>query len=127
MNIAEPRMAIAGGLFVLTLATGVLVWITGKPYRTGLFNVHKLIALAAVVLAIMAVVRLRTMVSFTPLTVAALAITALCALCLFASGALLSIGKPDHIAILAVHRVAPVLATAAIGVASIQILQAAAI
>ena len=38
-----------GVLFILTLAFGVWLSRSGKPYNTLIFNIHKLIALAAVV------------------------------------------------------------------------------
>ena len=106
----EPRIVITGLLYVFTLASGVWVTSSGKPYNTAIFNIHKLIALAAVIATGVTVNYLRAGVDVRAPAIGAVVIAGLLALALFISGALLSIGKPDHIAILITHRVAPLLA-----------------
>jgi hypothetical protein len=43
------RFIIPGSVFLLTLVSGVWLSCSGKPLNTGIFTVHKLIALGAVV------------------------------------------------------------------------------
>lgn len=101
-------------LFLLTVAFGFWVSKVGKPYNGVLFNIHKLIALGAVVLAVIQLSKLGVVGS--PLLVVALILAGLCVVALFASGALMSIGKFDYALTLTVHRVAPVLLVIAAGI-----------
>ena len=57
MNILYP-FAAPGGLFILTLVFGFWVSRLGKPYNGVLFNVHKLIALGALVVTAIQMVNL---------------------------------------------------------------------
>lgn len=91
-------------LFILTLAFGFWLSRVGKPYNGALFNIHKLIALGAVVLAVIQISK--TGVSGSPLLLVTLVMAGLCAVALFASGALMSIGKVDYALTLTIHRVA---------------------
>ncbi len=112
MNTIDSQILITGLLFVLTLAFGVWLSRAGKPYNSLLFNVHKLVALGAVASTAVTLYPLRTGVDVTALALGAIVLTGFLVLGLFITGALLSIGKPDHVAILMVHRVAPLLVTA---------------
>jgi hypothetical protein len=110
MNVSVSRIAVSGALFLLTLAFGVWLSHAGKPYSSLLFNIHKLIALGAVIVTGVTVYQARATVTIGSLTFVASVATGLLFVALFVSGALLSIGKPDSAAILIVHRVAPWLA-----------------
>jgi hypothetical protein len=110
MNVSASRIAVIGALFLLTLAFGVWLSHTGKPYSSLLFNIHKLIALGAVIVTGITVYQARATVTIGSFTFVASVATGLLFVTLFVSGALLSIGKPDSAAILIVHRVAPWLA-----------------
>jgi hypothetical protein len=103
------KFTIPGILLLLTLVFGFWLSFSGKPYNGILFNIHKLIALAAVIVtAIQVYGALRTaQVQF--LLIAAIVLTGLCVVALFATGALMSIGGPGYDIQLAVHRVALVL------------------
>jgi len=90
-------------LFILTLAFGFWLSKVGKPYNGALFNVHKLVALAVVVLAGIQVSK-TTDLAVSPLLVI-LIVAGLCVVALFASGALMSIGKVDYALTLTIHRV----------------------
>lgn len=94
-------------LFVLTLASGVWVSKTGKPYHTGIFTLHKLLALAAVTLAILATTGLLKTFSSTSLIFVMLVLAATSVVGLFATGALMSIQKTVGSTWLLIHRVAP--------------------
>jgi hypothetical protein len=78
-----------------------------------LFNIHKLIALGAVIATAVTIYHLRSGVEIKAFVLGAIVVTGSLFLFLFVSGALLSIGKPDHVAILMIHRVAPLLAVIA--------------
>ncbi len=94
-------------LFVFTVAFGIWLSRAGRPYNSLLFNIHKLVALGAVVYSAVILYQLRAGIDLTALALGAIILTGLLVLGLFISGALLSIGKPDHAAILTIHKVAP--------------------
>lgn len=108
-KFTTPGMGLA-----LTIAFGFWLSRLGKPYNGILFNVHKLIALAVVLLAGIQISKM-TDLAASPLFIV-LIVVGLCVVALFASGALMSIGKLDHNVMLTVHRVGLVLAVLAIGV-----------
>ena len=113
MNPTASKLIVTGLLLLFTLLSGVWLSHSGRPYNTVIFTIHKLIALGAVIFTVVTVQQLHTGVDTRALTIGVIVITGLLFLSLFASGALLSIGKPDHIAILTIHRVAPLLAVIA--------------
>ena len=113
MNPMTSKLIVTGLLLLFTLLSGVWLSHSGRPYNTVIFTLHKLIALGAVIFTVVTVQQLRTGMDTRTLALGASVVTGLLFLSLFASGALLSIGKPDHIAILAIHRVAPLLAVIA--------------
>jgi hypothetical protein len=90
---------------VLTLAFGFWLSRLGKPYNGILFNMHKLVALAVVLLAGIQISRTMD-ITPSPLLIAMLVLAGVCVVALFASGALMSIGKVDYALTLTIHRVA---------------------
>jgi hypothetical protein len=100
------KFYIPGALLVLTLGFGFWVSSAGKPYNGALFNVHKLLALAAVVLAVVQFVKTIKGIDSPAWIIILLVAAALCAIALFASGAFLSIGNLDYGMLLVIHRVA---------------------
>lgn len=106
----EPvnRFTIPGILFILTLAFGLWLSKIGKPYNGLLFNVHKLIALGAVVLAIFQLTQIPNLLTPFLLVAVGLLLAALAVIALFVSGAMMSAGKLDYALMLTIHRVAPV-------------------
>jgi hypothetical protein len=104
-------------LFLLTLGFGFWVSHLGKPYNGVLFNVHKLIALGAVATMIIQLSKTLKNVDSTALVIVLLVIAAICIVMLFASGALMSVGKLDYTLMLAVHRIAPAVLVIAAGFA----------
>lgn len=104
-------------LFILTVAAGFWVSKTGKPYNTGIFTLHKLLALAAVVLAAIGVSRLLKAVPAQSTIIILLVLAGLSVIALFATGALMSIQRTVVSAWLLIHRIAPfVLAGSAVSV-----------
>jgi hypothetical protein len=101
------RFTLPGILFALTLVFGFGLSYVGKPYNGLLFNVHKLIALGAVVLAVVRLASIPRPGDSFALIAGLLVIAALCVVALFASGALMSARKLDDAVMLTIHRVAP--------------------
>ncbi len=91
-------------LFALTLVFGFWMSRLGKPYNGALFNIHKLIALGAVVFAVIQIYK--TGITGSPLLIAALIVLGLCAVALFASGAFLSIGNVRYETVKLIHHIA---------------------
>lgn len=105
MDVAS-RFVLPGALLLTTYASGFWLTALGRPYQGLPFNLHKLIALGAVVFA---VVRFYDLfkggpVPFVVLLLMMLGIASVVAL--FATGALLSVGSVPHAPLLVVHRVA---------------------
>jgi hypothetical protein len=111
MNISVTRIIICGLLFLLTLASGVWVSHSGKPINVVIFTIHKLIALATVIVVATTVYNAhREMPIKELIELATIAVTVLLFIALFITGALLSRNSPMPAAILRIHQVAPLLA-----------------
>jgi len=109
------RFVAPGIVFVLTLASGLWLSRAGKPLNPLIFNVHKLIALAAVVItAIQAFNALRGAPD-QAILIALLALAGLSVVALFATGALMSMNKPAYGVLLTIHNIAPFVAVIAMG------------
>ena len=108
------------GVRILGAVIGCLVifasgyWLTrsGKPYNGLLFNVHKLVALAAVVLFVVMLVRAGRAAALSAGEVVAGVVTGLFFVGLFVTGALVSIEKPMPTIVATIHHVLPYLALA---------------
>lgn len=103
---ALTKFAAPSVLFLLTVAFGFWLSSLGKPYNGFLFNIHKLIALGAVVLMVLQLAKTLKGLDLIALTVTLLLVAAGCVVSLFASGALMSLGKLDYALVLTVHRIA---------------------
>ena len=99
----------------MTLVFGFWLSHSGKPYNGILFNIHKLVALAAVILMVVQLSRLHNNADSLALIIALLIMAGICVVALFASGALMSTGKPDYTLALTIHRIAPVVMIIALG------------
>ena len=97
-----------GIVFILTLLFGFWLSKLGRPYHGMLFNIHKLLALGVVVLTGIQLIKMLKGANSLALLVTLLIVAAACVIALFASGALMSLGKLDYALVLAVHRIAPV-------------------
>jgi hypothetical protein len=100
------KFLLPGVGLLLTLGFGFWLSSAGKPYNGALFNVHKLLALAAVVLAVIQFVKALKGADSLTWIIVLLVVAALCVVALFASGAFLSIGNLDYNLLLVIHRVA---------------------
>lgn len=111
MSITASRAMICGLLFLFTLISGVWVSHSGKPIYGAIFTIHKLIALATVIVIAMSVYNLYKALDLrTFIGLAVIATTGLLFLALIITGALLSRNSPLPAAILRIHQVAPLLA-----------------
>jgi hypothetical protein len=114
MNPALSRIMIFAGPFLITLASGIWLSRSGKPYKGAIFNVHKLIALATVV--ILGLKIYPALKSADPGWIGgpwALLSGLLLAIVLIITGGLLSLEKPLPAAILRAHQAGVVLAVIA--------------
>ncbi|MBK9603626.1 MAG: hypothetical protein IPO36_17575 [Anaerolineales bacterium] len=100
-----------GIVFLLTLAFGFWLSRAGKPYNGVLFNIHKLLALAAVIVAVFEIRKTLQGDGATPFYGVLIALTGVSIIALFATGALMSIGKLNYAVSLTIHKAAPILAT----------------
>lgn len=100
--------------FLLTLAFGLWLSRAGKPYNGLLFNLHKLIALGTVIALAVQIYRALGSAQVSAALVALIVLAGLCVVALFATGALMSIGKPAQALLLRIHNVAPVLGVVAL-------------
>jgi hypothetical protein len=110
------KFIIPGIAFLLTLVFGFWLSNAGKPYNGILFNIHKLIALGAVIVVVVQLAQTLKTVNVLAVIVA-LVLAAICVIALFASGALMSAGKLDYALMLTVHRIAPAVLVVAMALA----------
>jgi hypothetical protein len=108
------KFILPGFLFLLTLVFGFGLSNAGKPYNGILFNIHKLIALGAVIAMVVQFSNMLKNADSLALSIALLVMAAICVVALFASGALMSMGKLDYTLTLTIHRIAPVVMTIAL-------------
>lgn len=113
------HFTVPGGLFILTLAFGFWLSHLGKPYNGILFNIHKLIALGAVVVMAIQMVKLLRGMETQALVIVLLVVAALCVISLFVSGALMSAGKLEYNLMLTIHRVAPFVLVVGLGLVAL--------
>jgi len=97
-----------GVVFVLTVIFGFWLSRLGKPYQQILFNIHKLIALAAVVLVGLQLSKWIKSGEVPPQMILLMILMAIMTIVLFAIGALMSLDKLDYKFLLFLHRIAPV-------------------
>lgn len=109
------KFTIPGILFVLTVIFGFGLSNAGKPYNGILFNVHKLIALGAVVYACWQFSQVLKPIGFSAILIILLVISALGTIALFATGSLMSAKVLDYSLMLTIHRIAPVVLVLALG------------
>ena len=101
------KFSTPGIALILTLAFGFWLSSTGRPYNGILFNVHKLIALGAVILTGIQIAKLLKTADSLALIITLLVVAAICVIALFATGAMMSIGTVAYNIVLTIHRIAP--------------------
>jgi hypothetical protein len=116
MSTGQLRLAGAGLFFLVIFASGFWLSRSGKPYNGILFNVHKLIALGALVLFVMTLYRTNQADALRVAELIAALVTGLLALTLLVTGGLSSIEKPMPEFVVTLHHIAPYLAVISTGV-----------
>ena len=111
------QFAAPGIAFLLTLISGLWLSRAGKPLNVAIFNIHKLIALAAVVLAVIQTRSVLKTVEAQVVMIALLGIIGLAVVALFVTGALMSMNKPAYGTLLTIHNIAPFVAAIAMALA----------
>lgn len=101
-------MILPGFLYLIIIGFGLWVSKIGKPYNILLFNLHKLIALGAVILTGIRIFKLNPVATFPNMAVLLTALAVLGVIGLFATGAIMSIKDDVTNAALLVHRIFPV-------------------
>ncbi|MBE0687628.1 MAG: hypothetical protein IH585_16675 [Anaerolineaceae bacterium] len=101
--ILYPSMA-----FVLTIILGFWLSRLGQPYHQVVFNIHKLIALAAVVMVGVGFSNRFKSGEVQSEWILLVVVVALMTIILFASGALMSLDKLDYKLLRLLHRIAPI-------------------
>jgi hypothetical protein len=109
--MANSNIFIPLVLFLITVGFGFWVSKVGRPYHSGLFNIHKLFALAGVVLAVLRFRPGFSIEALTSLILLALGLTGFSVILLFASGAVMSIREDEPGIALLIHRAGPVIIT----------------
>ena len=112
------KFLIPGLLFLLTLALGFWLSKAGRPYNGLLFNAHKLIALAGVVVAAIQIAKNLAPANSSALLIVLLVVAAISIIALFASGALLSADKLNYFIMRSTHNIALGLMILALAVAT---------
>lgn len=105
-----------GLLYLLTISTGIWLSNSGRPLGTLFITVHKLVALATVVLTSMLFWSLLKHVQVNALVKGLMITSTVFVVALFVTGALLSTDKPANNLLLMIHRIAPVLLALSTGV-----------
>lgn len=116
MKLADPRIISAGILFVLIIASGFWVTKLGRPLHSGPFTVHKLLALACLVLMVVIVRTMAKGMALTPAMITAVTLTFVFFAAMIATGGMLSFEKKWPRIVLLVHQIAPALTIAAASV-----------
>ena len=109
MNMFTSKSVIIGFCFLLVFASGF--WLTrgGKPYGMLLLNVHKLIALGAVIFLGVTVHRVSQAAPLQPLQILVVVITGLLFIGTFVTGGLLSVDKEFPAIVRSLHHLTPYL------------------
>lgn len=115
---ALTTLGVPGLVFLLTLAFGFWLSRAGRPYNGALFNLHKLLALGAVVVAALQFSSLLKSADALAPTIALLVAAGAGVIALFATGALMSLNNPNYALLLNIHRVAPALVVIVLALAA---------
>jgi hypothetical protein len=114
MNTLTTKLIAAGLLFTFTLLSGLWLSHSGKPYNSGIFAIHKLIALATIMIIGISVFNLYKAVDLQTLVeIAVIATSGLLFLALVVTGSLLSLNISLSGIALKVHQLVPLLALVA--------------
>lgn len=102
------RLYVFGALIFLliTLAFGVWIHFSGKPYNNALFTVHKLSGIATAAFCALFIIRALKIISPSGMIVIAMAVAALSVVALAVSGALMSAKSAPPLPLNTIHTIA---------------------
>lgn len=112
----STKVVITGFFFLGIFLSGIWLSRTGKPYSMAIFNLHKLIALGAIVFLAFSINAIRLTITFETAQIIAIVTTTACFMITIISGGLISIDKPTPGILAIIHKLGPyltVLSTAA--------------
>jgi hypothetical protein len=110
MNTTLLRAIGAGLFFLFIFLSGFWLSRSGKPYSALVFNIHKLIGLAAGVFLVATVYQVHQVAPLGTVAITAIVVTVLFFAATVVAGGLLSTDKPMPAAISLMHRITPCLA-----------------
>lgn len=110
MSTSQLQIVGAGLCYLFIFLSGFRLSRSGKPYNGIIFNIHKLIALAVVVLFAVTLYQTNRAAALGVGELISGVVTGLFLLGLFVTGGLLSIDKPMPAIVLKLHHITPYLA-----------------
>jgi hypothetical protein len=110
MGTNQLRVVGTGLFFVFIFLSGYWLSRSGKPYSAIIFNIHKLIGLAAGVFLIVTVYQIHRVAPLGPAEIIAIVVTVLFFIGVVAAGGLLSIDKPMPVIVSMMHKLLPYVA-----------------
>ena len=99
----------AAAAFLIVFISGVRLRISGKPYKSMIFNLHKLIAVAAIVLLILIVINVNASAGLSGVEIAVCFAAGLIFLVTVITGGMMSIYKTVPHTVEMMHKVFPYL------------------
>lgn len=115
MSATQVRLLSSGLLVVVIFASGFWVSRAGKPYPALNFNIHKLIALAALILLGVMISRVNKAAPLDSTQWLAVVVAGVCALVTILTGGLASIDRPMPVILSTLHKVFPYLSVLSTG------------
>jgi hypothetical protein len=113
MNAVTNKLVLSGILFLTTVVSGFALVRAGRPLNSAIFSVHKIIAVAMIVLVVLSVRQLKSSAEGpTYHDVSMMILTGIFFLALIISGSLLSFDLDLPAMVSRIHQVAPVLTLA---------------
>jgi hypothetical protein len=109
-------LVVAGLLFLFIFLSGLWLSRSGRPLKTGISTIHKVVSLATGVFLIVTLVQLHRADPLNAPQWVAVVVTGLCFAGDVATGGLLSFEKPWPKAVLRLHQILPVLTAVSTGV-----------
>jgi len=103
----DTKLIISGILLFLLLISGMWLSLLGRPLNTIIFSLHKIIAVAAVVLLILAVIGMKKGMELSTLQLWAVILSGVFLLLALVSGALLSFDSLENNFTRLVHKLTP--------------------
>lgn len=124
MESLFTKLISAGVLGIITLITGVLLSNAGRPLNAVLFNLHKIISVATVVLIIVFVIQLyKAGETKTMLEIGMIILTILFFVALVATGGMLSFEREWPAIVLKIHQVLPLVSLAFSAISSYMLIR----